>query len=195
MRTKRMARARGTETKQSVCLQSRPRLTALHRLYNHCQPISSSSHSQRPWPLGRTCTPTVLECLKTGPVVVMVGQVLQVECPHCPQRHPVCPLGHRVAHLSTSILLHLASEGRRQTDRLLVSHHRPAMAHPGRASSAWRLVITGWVDGPMIRKRILWSQHALLPTLRKVLNYTHPQKVIVTEGHYLPSGLLDNTQK
>jgi hypothetical protein len=190
MRTKRMARARGTETKQSVCLQSRPRLTALHRLCNHCQPISSSSHSQRPWPQGRTCIPTVLECLKTGQAVVMVGQVLLVGCPHCPQRRPVCPLGHRVAHLSTSILLHLVLEDRRQTDLLLASRHRPATDHPGRSSSKWRLDITGWVDGPVIRRRILWLTRALLRTLRKILDYSNPQKVIV-----LPSGLLNNTQR
>jgi hypothetical protein len=80
-------------------------------------------------------------------------------------------------------------------DLLLVSRHRPATDHPGRALSKWRLVITGRVDGPVMRKRILRLQHALLPTLRKILNYTHPQKAIVTEGHCLPSGLLDNTQR
>jgi hypothetical protein len=38
---------------QSVCLQSSLKLTVLHRLCNHCQPIFSSVYSGRPWLLVR----------------------------------------------------------------------------------------------------------------------------------------------
>jgi hypothetical protein len=160
----------------------------LRRPCNRYQPIFSSFHNQRPWLLGQTCIRTAQGCLTTGLVVAMVDWVLLGEYHRYLLRRPVYPLGHLVARLLTSTLLRLASEGRHQMVRLLVSPRRLDTDHPGRASSSWRLAITGWFQGHQC-------------TLDQAIQHAHvadsaedagPPPPI--QGRYFPSDLNNNAR-